>query len=80
MFGPGCAARRGAPPSPDGNLHRSRYDRPAPAGDLRRLELVGVREVMDTEKNTALVIIGIAMLVVAFATLVIKIIEVARSK
>ena len=32
------------------------------------------------ENNTALVVIGIVMLVIAFATLVLKIIEVARSK
>jgi len=36
--------------------------------------------VITTRENTALVIIGIAMLVMAFATLMIKIIEVARSK
>jgi hypothetical protein len=30
--------------------------------------------------STALVVIGIVMLVIAFATLVLKIIEVARSK
>lgn len=32
------------------------------------------------ENSTALVIIGIVMLVMAFTTLVLKIIEVARSK
>ena len=35
---------------------------------------------MTTNENTALVIIITAMLVMAFATLVIKIVEVARSK
>jgi hypothetical protein len=32
------------------------------------------------DNNTAMVVIGIVMLVIAFATLVLKIIEVARSK
>ena len=32
------------------------------------------------ENSTAMVIIGIVMLVIAFTTLVLKIIEVARSK
>ncbi len=36
--------------------------------------------VSKTNKDSAMVIIGVAMLVMAFATLVLKIIEVARSK
>ena len=32
------------------------------------------------ENNTVMVVIGIVMLMIAFATLVLKIIEVARSK
>lgn len=38
------------------------------------------KEVSKTNKDSAMVIIGVAMLVMAFATLVLKIIEVARSK
>jgi len=38
------------------------------------------KEVVFTDMNAATVIIGIAMLVIAFATLVLKIIEVAHSK
>ena len=38
------------------------------------------KEVSKTSKDSAMVIIGVAMLVMAFATLVLKIIEVARSK
>lgn len=38
------------------------------------------KEVVFTDMNAATLIIGIAMLVIAFATLVLKIIEVARSK
>ena len=54
---------------------------------LRRLGYAGdavdtsaVKEVVFTDMNAATVIIGIAMLVIAFATLVLKIIEIARSK
>jgi len=36
--------------------------------------------VVYTDLNAATLIIGIAMLVIAFATLVLKIIEIARSK
>ena len=38
------------------------------------------KKVSKTSKDSAMVIIGVAMLVMAFATLVLKIIEVARSK
>ncbi len=37
-------------------------------------------EVIELDNDTATVIIGVIMLMVAFATLVLKIIEVARSK
>lgn len=38
------------------------------------------KEVIELDNDTATVIIGVIMLMVAFATLVLKIIEVARSK
>lgn len=38
------------------------------------------KEVMELDNDTATVIIGVIMLMVAFATLVLKIVEVARSK
>lgn len=38
------------------------------------------KEVRTTDHDAAMVVIGIAMLMMAFTTLVIKIIEVARSK
>lgn len=38
------------------------------------------KEVIELNNDTATVIIGVIMLMVAFATLVLKIIEVARSK
>lgn len=39
-----------------------------------------VKEVGTTDHDAAMVVIGIAMLMMAFTTLVIKIIEVARSE
>lgn len=44
------------------------------------VDAAALREVVFTDMNAATMIIGIAMLVIAFATLVLKIIEVARSK
>ena len=38
------------------------------------------KEVIELDNDTATVIIGVLMLMVAFATLVLKIIEVTRSK
>ncbi|KQM23212.1 hypothetical protein ASE73_03050 [Sphingomonas sp. Leaf24] len=38
------------------------------------------KEVIDLDDDTATVIIGVTILIVAFATLVLKFIEVARSK
>lgn len=54
-------------------LSRARYI--APAADTST-----AKEVIELDKDTATVIIGVTMLMVAFATLVLKIIEVARSK
>jgi hypothetical protein len=48
---------------------------------IARVTDTSVRKVVvTTEKDTALVIIGAFALMIAFATLVLKIVEVARSK
>ncbi|MGN5374682.1 hypothetical protein [Sphingomonas hankookensis] len=44
------------------------------------VDISAAEEVIELDNDTATVIIGVTMLMVAFATLVLKIIEVARSK
>lgn len=46
----------------------------------RAVDTSAAKEVIELNNDTATVIIGVIMLMVAFATLVLKIIEVARSK